>query len=273
LIVYVPPAGVQSVLDWDKAKFAGINLKITSDTLETFTFNHTMQDATPEDSDTSKTIAVLEEVLRNRYDPQTLTLDLSNLGEDALLKKNGFFQLGSTTSKMFPALMAVANKKFTSEQAKRDAIVSVSLANNMLTSVAPVTALSQTFPDIKNLALDGNRLADMKSVEGWKHRFRLLENLTFAGNPIVNLPDYRREMIRRYPRLTMLDGVPVDRPKIAAVAGPVQNPSTAVDEKGKAILPLPTKGSLVEDPTPNAFLMAFFQKYVCRQLTMCTLLT
>jgi nuclear RNA export factor len=268
----VQPADLQKVLDWDKAKFAGVNIKITADVL-TDMFNTTMEDVTPQNSNTKNTIAILEEVLRTRYNPQTKMLDLSNLGEDPLLKQNGFFMLGSTTSKMFPALMAVADKKFDSEQAKRDAIVTVSLANNALTSVSPVTMLSLTFPDIKHLSLAGNKLESMKSLEGWKNRFRLVETLSLAGNPIVNLPDYRQEMIRRYPKLTMLDDVPVDRPKIEEVAGPVQNPSTAVDDKGKAILPLPTKGNLIDDPTPNTLIMAFLQKYVCYQLPLYALLT
>jgi nuclear RNA export factor len=257
LIVYVPPANLQTVLDWDKAKFAGVNLKITADVI-TDMFNDTMQEATPQNKDTTETIGILEEVLKSRYNPTNRLLDLSNLGEDQLLKKNGFFQLGSTTSKMFPALMAVADKKFDSAQAKRDAITSVSLASNSLTSIAPVTTLSLTFPDLKNLTLEGNMIEDMKAMEGWKNRFRFLEQLVMIGNPIVNLPDYRQEMIRRYPRLVTLDNIPVDRPKIDPVAGPAQNPSTAVDAKGRVILPVPTKTNLTVDP--KSLVMKFLEK-------------
>lgn len=250
---------MQAVLDWDKAKFAGVNLRITADVI-TDLFNTTMAAATPQNSNTTATIGILEQVLEVRYKPETRLLDLSNLGEEPLLKANGFFELNSTTSKMFPALMAVADKKFASQQAKRDAVVSVSLANNSLSSISPVTTLSLTFPDIRNLTLEGNRIADMKSMEGWKNRFRFLEVLIMTGNPIVDLPDYRHEMIRRYPRLTLLDNTLVDRPKIEPVAGgPSQNPSTSVDAKGRPILPLPTKSDLTVDM--NGWVMNFLAKY------------
>lgn len=202
---------MQSVLDWDKARFAGVNLKITADLMSDM-FNTAMEDATPTSSSTAETIKILEEVLRNRYNPETKLLDLSKLGEDPLLQRNGFFQLNSTTSKMFPALMAVAEKKFDSPQQKREFVHSVSLAYNSLKLITPVTTLSITFPDLKNLSMEGNEIEDLKSLDGWKSRFRHLEQLIFTGNPVASLATYREEMIRRYPRLVMLDNIAVERP-------------------------------------------------------------
>ena len=221
---------MQSVLDWDKARFAGVNIKITADVMNDM-FNTTMEEATPQSSSTVETIKILEEVLRTRYNPETKLLDLSKLGEDPLLQQNGFFQLNSTTSKMFPALMAVAEKKFDSPQQKRDLVHSVSLAHNALKSISPVTTLSITFPDLKNLSMEGNNIEDLKSLDGWRSRFRHLEQLIFTGNPVANLPAYRDEMIRRYPKLVMLDNIAVER----------------LPDGSDKFLPLPIRANLMFD--------------------------
>lgn len=247
MIIYVPTTDLQTVLNWDKAKFAGVNIKITADVV-TELFNTTIDDATPTNSSTRETINILEEVLRTRYNPETKMLDLTKLGQDPNLKLNGFFELNSTTSKMFPALMSIADKKFETAQQKRELIQSVDLSGNQLTSIAPVTTLSITFPDLKNLSLENNVLEDFKSIESWKNRFKTLEQLVMTGNPITNLPGYREEIIRRYPKLTMLDGVAVDRTHIQVGEDqnrilPVQNPSTAVDAAGRPVFPLSTKGN------------------------------
>lgn len=234
---------MQSVLDWDKAKFAGVNIKITADVMNDM-FNTAMEDATPQSSSTVETIKILEEVLRNRYNPEMKLLDLSKLAEDPLLQQNGFFQLNSTTSKMFPALMAVAEKKFDSPQQKRDLVHSVSLAHNALKLISPVTTLSITFPDLKNLSMEGNDIEDLKSLDGWRTRFRHLQQLIFTGNPVASLPNYREEMIRRYPKLVMLDNIAVERP------------ADGSDES----LPMPVKENLMFDE--HGIVMPFLSELV-----------
>src|ERR1700754_1455603 len=76
-------------------------------------------------------------ILASRYDPNLKMLNLSALAQDAGLLEMGFGTFdGKTTSKLFPALMVVADQLFKSWQEKRDAIVSVSLANNGLSDVS-----------------------------------------------------------------------------------------------------------------------------------------
>jgi nuclear RNA export factor len=251
------------VLDWDNVKFAGVNLTITADVI-TELFNEAMESATPQNSSTTETIKVLEEVLRTRYNPENKMLDLSKLGEDPLLRQNGFFELNSTTSKMFPALMSVADKKFDTAQQKRDAIHSVSLAFNNLKTITQVTTLSVTFPDLKNLSLEGN-IIDLKGLEGWKNRFKGLEQLVLVGNPVTDTPGYREEIIRRYQKLVMLDNESVNRPQIqigdqgGGGGGTVQKPNTVLDANGLPLLPLPIKGNLLVDT--NGIAMQFLSTY------------
>lgn len=249
-------------------KFAGINLTITADVVNEM-LNTAVEDATPCNSNLAETIKVLEEVLRIRYNPETKLLDLSNLGDDILLKRNGFFELGSTTSKMFPALMSVADKKFTNNEQKRDWLHSVSLAGNNLKNVMPVNSLSFTFPDLKNLSLEGNLIDDIKGLDGWRSRFRSLEQLILLGNPVANAPGYKEEMLRRYPKLVMLDNNVVDRSQIRIQgtstpngSQPTNCPAVAIGPSGEPVLPLATKGNLLVDINGLAmsFLSTFFSQ-------------
>lgn len=206
----------------------------------------------------------LEQVLVGRYNSETKFLDLSKLGEDELLKRNGFFELSSTTSKMFPALMQVAEKKFATAQQKRDTVHSVSLAYNSLKDIRAVSTLSVTFPDLKNLSLEGNMIEEWKPLDSWKNRFKNLEQLVLTGNPITSLPGYLEEACRRYPKLYMLDNIYVDpliRQKInKEIAGP---PIVGTDANGRPILPLKVKGKFIHDDQGVAmqFLSNFFGTY------------
>lgn len=264
MILYVPPAVIAQVLNWDGAKFAGVNLKITADAVDGM-LDSSMQDATPKNGSTANTKAILDQVLTARYRPEEKFLDLSRLGEEAILRDNGFFSQGSTTMKVFPALMVCAEKKWPTGNIKREMIHSVSVAQNHLKSITPVTSLSITFPDLKNLSLEGNEISDLKALEGWRSRFRNLEQLYLTGNPVMNVDNYRDVMIRRYPKLVLLDNVAVDRPAIDIGDNKpriniIQNPSTAVDANGRPIFPLPVRGHLQDDP--NATATQFLMQYV-----------
>lgn len=192
--------------------------------------------ANPRPSEKADTIKILEQVLSQRYDVARKMLNLSRLGEDALLRQNGFFDLASTTSKMFPALMLVADRKFESAAVKRDAVMSVSLGYNNLRDIKVVSSLAATFPELKNLSLEGNLISTWTSLDNWRHKFRKLEQLVLSGNPIVAIEGYKEEAMRRYPMLQMLDNVVLDRPVIKIGASQSTPPVTV-----GAQLPLATK--------------------------------
>jgi nuclear RNA export factor len=166
-------------------------------------------------------------ILATRYDGNLKLLNLSALAQDAGLLQMGFGTFdGKTTSKLFPALMVVADQLFKSWQEKRDAIVSVSLANNNLSDVSAVTSLAQTFPDIKNLDLSSNNLNDLKSISSWRWKFRNLETLVLTANPIVTqMPGFNVEIMKWFPKLQSLNYVQVRNPEeIAAAIESVNTP-------------------------------------------------
>lgn len=102
--------------------------------------------------------------------------------------------------------MKICNSIFTTVHAKEEAIVSVSLANNALTTIASVTTLSQTFPALKNLDLSNNKFKNLTALEGWRWKFRKLDQLILTGNPIeTEVPTYKDDILKWYPTLTTLN--------------------------------------------------------------------
>jgi nuclear RNA export factor len=170
-------------------------------------------------------------VLAARYDANLKLLNLSALALDAGLRQMGVFDGSTTTSKVFPAMMVVCDGLFKSPQEKRDAIVSVSLADNELADVSAVTTLAQTFPDLKNLDLSRNKFTDIKNLNAWRWKFRHLENLVLTGNPIESQPTLKDELLRRYPNLQIVNGVTLRTPEEIAAA-------KAIAEATKSPIPI-----------------------------------
>ncbi|KAK9448300.1 uncharacterized protein V1518DRAFT_418582 [Limtongia smithiae] len=159
---------------------------------------------------TMGTISVLQTFLNSRYDAVNKMLNLQSMYSDQFLANNGLLSQDSTRSKMFPALMKVASMDMPQ-------VESVNLASNNVTDVSQVTTLAQTYPHLKNLSLQDNGLVDWRQLDAWRHKFRELRELVLTGNAVTSLPNYRAEILRRFPSLKMLDGIPVET--TAAVGG------------------------------------------------------
>ncbi|KAL7272697.1 nuclear mRNA export, poly(A)+RNA binding protein [Rhizina undulata] len=257
------------LLEWDNVQFASAHLKITSRNMPDLSASIPPPVSAPRSQDAIDTIKTLEQVLANRYNAEAKFLDLSRLGQDPLLRQTGFFSLSSTTSKMFPAMMHVANKRFDNASSKRMAVQSVSLAYNELKDVSMVTSLSLTFPDLKNLSLEGNRIENWKALEGWRHRFKFIEEIVMTGNPITQLPGYKEEAVKRWPYLVLLDYAKTGK-KALTIKVPDEDrplvkipPVTPVDGNGNPINPVAIQGHAVADPEGmvSRFLSDFYRLY------------
>lgn len=245
MIIRIPINKLQSLLDWDNVFYESVNLKITSTGLMDMATENIVQ---PKEG-AMNTKQVLKQVLASRYNVSDKILDLSNLGNEPLLREIGFFELHSTASKMFPALMLVADQTFTTAQAKREAISSVSLAYNNIITTRTVAALAPTFPDLKALSLENNLIENWKSLENWSNKFRKLEHLVLIGNPITKLSGYKNEVTRRWPNLITLDNEVIDRPRAEVDSTSKQIPNNNAASRGVSAnqLPLPTKGNFTVD--------------------------
>ena len=217
VIITASQGDVERILKLDNFTFAGATLSIQVCDPPSPTFAKSGEKREKRD-DVSKEVADTKDkfraILAARYDPSLKLLNLSALASDTGLREMGVFDGSTTTSKVFPALMVVCDGLFKNRQEKRDAITSVSLTDNELADVSAVTALAQTFPDLKNLDLSRNKFTDLNGLEAWRWKFRHLENLVLFGNPLeAQLPALKEEILRRYPVLTVLNGVQVRTPE------------------------------------------------------------
>ena len=147
--------------------------------------------------------------------------------------------------------MKICDSIFTNAHAKEEAIVSVSLASNTLTTIASVTTLSQTFPALKNLDLSNNKLKNLTALEGWRWKFRKLDQLILTGNPIeTEVPTYKDDIMKWYPTLTTLNTVQIRS---------LEDARAAVNGK----LPIPVLGPSFRDEAAisETFVKQFFPAY------------
>ncbi|KAI4804952.1 hypothetical protein E4T45_10995, partial [Aureobasidium sp. EXF-8846] len=249
LLISVPGEDAAFVLRIDGFVFASANIKV--------------ERASAQDLDTGvskeTTIAMLQGVLARRYNVELRLLDLSALAADPDLKAASIFDSSSTTSKFFPALMKVMDQQFKTAAEKHDAIISVTLANNQLISVSPVTTLAQTLPELKNLDLSNNALKDLAALEPWRRKFAKLDHLIVTGNPLEQAePDYATRLMAWYPKLRLLNTVQVRSDQDAETGRQVTD------------LPFPIRGPNFQDEGQIAenFLRTFFAGYDTDRATL-----
>ena len=147
--------------------------------------------------------------------------------------------------------MKICDSIFTTAHSKEEAIVSISLANNALTTIASVTTLSQTFPALSNLDLSNNKLKNLNALAGWRWKFRKLDQLILTGNPIeTEMPTYKDDIMQWYPTLTTLNTIQIRSPEAAKAA-----------VNGK--LPIPILGPSFRDEAAISenFIKQFFPAY------------
>lgn len=236
MIVSVRTEDAERILRLNHFQFAGTTLQIgryvSGDEIKKETGETSTSTASQAAQETRQR---LMDALFRRYDPALKLLNLSSLGKDPTLVEMGTFDSSSTTSKLFPALMVICDQRFTDAQQKRDAIQSVSLADNELRNISIVHSLAHTFPDLKNLDLSNNKLEHMSSLNGWRGKFRHLDHLVITNNPIERVnPGYQDDLLRWYPSLRMLNGVQVRTDQQVAELAETRNKAA----RGKTALPI-----------------------------------
>ncbi|OJJ47835.1 hypothetical protein ASPZODRAFT_131426 [Penicilliopsis zonata CBS 506.65] len=226
------------MLNLDGFSFAGASLSIEA-------YGDSTNGDAPSTADTK---AKMTAILGKRYYQQTKLLDLSKLGSDPDLLSMGVFNSTSTESKFFPALMKVWEMTWDSAAKRREAVESVSLADNQLANISVVTTLAQTFPDLKNLDLSNNNFKDSQALLAWRWKFRSLEFLDLTGSPFSADPTFKDTMLKWYPRLRVLNNIEV---------------RTAEELAALKKTPIPVQGPYFQDESQIAenFVKAFFVGY------------
>lgn len=202
---------------------------------------------------TQNTISILQTFLTGRYDQQHSLLSLSGMYSDPFLAQNGLLATDSTRSKMFPALMKIASINIKT-------VDSVDLSRNNIRELTAVTTLAQTYPHLRNLSLAENAIDQWRHLDIWRQKFRELNELVLTGNPITSLPNYRAEVVRRFPSLKILDGEPVGSMNLPDVTrGRTQNPNPFQANVSK--LPIRAQAGFFETEQIQNIVMTFLGKY------------
>ena len=192
--------------------FAGAALSVTID-----------EQQGPKEAETSADAKMLRDhlqsILSNRYAGAAKLLKLDSLSSDPAIVQAGLLASSERAEKMFKALMRVCDDLFKTRKEKSEAIESISVANNSIDNVNQVAVLGDTFPDLLNLDLSGNKIPNIDGLLALKGRFKRLRALYVANNPIeTNQPDYKTTMLEWFPSLQDLNGIQVRTPEQAAAA-------------------------------------------------------
>ena len=254
LYVVVSEADAAEIVKLNHFNFAGSPLVIT-ESVEGWPIHHEGGTKLSQEGMQHKTL--LQGVLRDRYNPGAKLLNLAGLGEDPVLIGMGYLEHKDRAEKTFKVLMTICDEAFPSPTAKRESVPSITLANNNIGSVQQVYELAVTFPEIKNLDLSGNKIANIGNLNRWRGRLRNLETLLLNGNPIDEDETfgYQQELLEWFPRLQNLSGRQVrtaDQVAAAEAAKAAARPT-----------PLPQNGSDFRDTSgiASSFLTEFFPMY------------
>ncbi|GAA5834484.1 hypothetical protein JCM9279_004329 [Rhodotorula babjevae] len=241
------------------------------------------------DAPAQSTIDTLRLFLLSRYHNEAELLNLENMAGDPILKQHKLLAPGQPGA---PTNMAGALWKLSKELFPN--VVSLSLANNDLTSLLPLSPwlLTSNLPNIQNVSFAGNGIKSFRDLDpfsplvgkerkdkqpkGWRN----LKELVLTGNPVIasgGQPDtYAKEMARRFATLRTLDQQPID-PSIAFTVGQERSTfgaegpglsSKLKSEKAKAtkrepvVFPVDiTRGGFCEPDGLTGFVGAFLAKF------------
>ncbi|KAG4305696.1 hypothetical protein PORY_000606 [Pneumocystis oryctolagi] len=257
-------SNIRALLKLSGSRFAGKNLYIS---VSNSSKDHPMP-IVSSDHPTSvqinkeSTINILRQFLSSRYSYELKMLDLSSIYSDPVLVENGMFSSITTSLKIFPALMKVAEREFP-DVTLGIIVISVNLSSNKIESLSNVSILAQIYPNLKNLNLANNLLKYYKDLDAWshKHKFPDLQELILIGNEVReneikkgNEVNYRSEITKRFPNLKLLDMVPVAQ----AIQFGVKD--SAVNLR-KVVLPEKICSSFFESDFTRNTVMQFLEKY------------
>ncbi|KAJ2548777.1 nuclear mRNA export, poly(A)+RNA binding protein [Coemansia sp. RSA 1933] len=203
-------------------------------------------------------------LIQVRADTQSKSLDLSSLSQDSVIATLGADP--SRDGKIFKAILVIASQMYPN-------LETINLADNAFHSLKPIADIGAHYPDLKNLSLMNNRIADMRELDclssiGSTVPLSRLSEIILIGNPVcdteLSQPNgaaaYLEKVQARFPTITMLDTSPV-----APVSQPGRlgtDPNSTVAPKQ---MPFPSEHVFSENQSisdlVNAFVPGFFGLY------------
>ncbi|KAL6855855.1 NTF2-like protein [Trichoderma novae-zelandiae] len=228
--------------------FAGIQLEVVESDADFAPPNKAT-----ESPETAELRAKLQAILSQRYNGDGKLLKLDALATDAELVTLGMFENAERALKTFKGLMAICDGLFKTLQEKKDAIESISLANNSIDNVIQVESVATTFPQLKNLDMSGNLISNMEGMQRWKGKFKELDAIYMTGNPIEGTdPNYQAAFLEWFPKLRSINGIELRTAQ-----------QIAEQEAARLPKPIPQSGPDFRDVNGigEQFLLEFFTAY------------
>ncbi|KAG7128103.1 mRNA export factor mex67 like protein [Verticillium longisporum] len=180
--------------------FAGAKLEITDS-------GGSLAKATEASAAAQDLKSKLTSIMSQRYLTENKLLKLDALNQDQQLVEMGVLESKDRAEKLVKVMMKICDDLFKTPKDKMDNIHSISLANNGLDGVAQVEDIAETFPDLLNLDLSGNKIATLSGLMPWKGRLRKLDTLYITDNPI-DIADLKVQaaLLKFFPKLTNING-------------------------------------------------------------------
>ncbi|KAL9946068.1 hypothetical protein ACHAO3_004805 [Verticillium nonalfalfae] len=180
--------------------FAGAKLEITDS-------GGSLAKATEASAAAQDLKSKLTNIMSQRYLTENKLLKLDALNQDQQLVEMGVLESKDRAEKLVKVMMKICDDLFKTPKDKMDNIHSISLANNGLDGVAQVEDIAETFPDLLNLDLSGNKIATLSGLMPWKGRLRKLDTLYITDNPI-DIADLKVQaaLLKFFPKLTNING-------------------------------------------------------------------
>lgn len=218
-----------------------------------------LQPSSPENGKLT-TIDILRNFLKSRWNVETKYLNLDDMASDPILKKSAIRPPGAPGSNAIvgPAMMKLAGEMFQD-------IISISFARNHLKNVQQISTLAQYLPNIQNISLSDNLIKEYEGLEALSGTGKLknLRELYLVGNPLRESEfkqrnsdrAYIRNIVKRFPTLVLLDGMPIHL---------TEEEAAAVHKTGR-VLPLDNQPNFFDSEITRSvtvdFLCKFFQAF------------
>lgn len=177
-------------------------------------------------SGTEKLKTELKNLLSRKYDPDTKVMNLSAIFEEPEVKEI-MAQPSNTASKLFAVLCAICEDVFPDKTVRRASITGLSLGSNNFRSLLAPRPLAWEFPDLINLDLSNNKIQTKGDLNAFL-KCTKIEHILLAGNPWLEHPDFKRQLLQAFPSLKFVDGVEVTAADRESIVTTYQTPSTMI---------------------------------------------
>lgn len=118
--------------------------------------------------------------------------------------------------------------------------------------MVPLTKTFELFPNLQNLSIADNDIAEFRSIDKMGNKFNSLQELVLSGNPIQinnDIQTYQREVLKRFPTIQFLDMQPVNG------TGPLQQQQQHID------LPMLVRSNFFDQESSSIATQDLLSKY------------